>query len=251
MLLRLSLIVAILAGGAALYFTHVQVSQRITDLTSERDTEKSNAEKATQEASKAKTESRKAKEDFDKSAKELADKTTALEGATARLTEQEARANKASEELTTVKGQLTESQQKLNAYAATGVPVEQIRGLRERIENVTSERDVFGAEKVVLLRNINQLQNELSRYVGIKEVEVKLPAGLKGKVLAVDPKYNFVVLDIGGDQGVVENGKLLVNRDGKLIAKVRIAKVEPNRSIANVMPDWEQAEVAEGDQVLY
>jgi Skp family chaperone for outer membrane proteins len=251
MLLRLSLIIAILAGLAALYFTHVQVSDRITNLTTELDTAKTNADKARQDESKAKTEAKKAKEDFDKAAKDLSDKTAALNDATGRLTEQEARASKASEEATTLRGQLNETQQKLNAFIATEVPVEQIRGLRDRIEKVGVERDTYIAENKVLLRNINQLQSELSRYVGTKEVDIKLPAGLKGKVVAVDPKYNFVVLDIGGNQGVLENGKLLVNRDGKLIAKVRIAKVEPNRSIANVMPEWEQAEVLEGDQVLY
>ena len=72
-----------------------------------------------------------------------------------------------------------------------------------------------------------------------------------GKIVAVDPRYDFVVLDVGGNQGVVENGRLLVNRDGKLVAKVRVTKVEPNRSIANIMPDWKQAEIMEGDQVLY
>jgi hypothetical protein len=35
------------------------------------------------------------------------------------------------------------------------------------------------------------------------------------------------------------------------VAKVRVTKVEPNRSIANIMPDWKQAEVMEGDQVVY
>jgi cell shape-determining protein MreC len=72
-----------------------------------------------------------------------------------------------------------------------------------------------------------------------------------GKVLVVDPKYDFVVLNVGGNQGVVENGRLLVNRDGKLVAKLRVTKVEPNRSIANIVPDWKQSEVMEGDQVVY
>ena len=72
-----------------------------------------------------------------------------------------------------------------------------------------------------------------------------------GKILAVDPKYDFVVLDVGGNQGMVENGKLLVNREGKLVGKLRITKVEANRSIANIMPDWTTAELMEGDQVVH
>ena len=51
-------------------------------------------------------------------------------------------------------------------------------------------------------------------------------------------------------QGVVERGELLVNRDGKLVAKLRVTGVEPKRCIANVLPEWKQADVMEGDAVL-
>ena len=78
-----------------------------------------------------------------------------------------------------------------------------------------------------------------------------MPAGLKGTVLAVDPKYNFVVLDIGEDKGALERGEMLVNHSGRLVAKVRISSVEKNRCIANIMPGWGNADVMEGDQVLY
>jgi cell shape-determining protein MreC len=78
-----------------------------------------------------------------------------------------------------------------------------------------------------------------------------LPAGTKGEIVAVDPKFDFVVLNIGANQGVLPNAKLLVNRNGKLIAKVKITSVEPTRSIANVLSDWKQDELSEGDQVFY
>ena len=84
-----------------------------------------------------------------------------------------------------------------------------------------------------------------------EDYEVKLPAGLKGNVLVADPKYEFVVLDIGEKQGVLEDGKLLVNRRGKLIAKVRVKSVQSDRCIANVLPGWKQEDIMEGDQVVY
>ena len=85
---------------------------------------------------------------------------------------------------------------------------------------------------------------------GIRTYFVTLPASLKGKVLVADPKWNFVVLNVGEDQGVLERGELLVNRDGKLVAKVVVRSVQKDRSIANVMPGWELGEVMEGDQVI-
>src|SRR5439155_7644786 len=76
-----------------------------------------------------------------------------------------------------------------------------------------------------------------------------LPAGLKGKVVVVDPKYNFVVLDIGANKGVEPRGVLVVSRNSKLVAKVRVASVQPDRSIANIMPGWKLDQPMEGDQV--
>jgi hypothetical protein len=95
---------------------------------------------------------------------------------------------------------------------------------------------------------VNRLRNRLNIYEG-EVLKVELPAGLRGRVLAVDPKFEFVVLDIGEVDGVLEQGEMLVNRSGKLVAKVRIMSVQPNRSIANVLLDWKQADIMEGDAV--
>ena len=69
--------------------------------------------------------------------------------------------------------------------------------------------------------------------------------------MAVDPKFDFVVLDIGEDQGVLERGEMMVDRDGKLLGKVRIKSVEKDRCVANILPDWKRGEIMEGDEVLY
>ena len=79
--------------------------------------------------------------------------------------------------------------------------------------------------------------------------DIVLPADLKGKIVAVDPKWDFVVLDIGDDQGVKENGELLVSRDGKLVAKVIVRSLDKDRCIANVVPGWKLGDVIEGDEV--
>ena len=67
----------------------------------------------------------------------------------------------------------------------------------------------------------------------------------------MDPKYEFVVLNIGGNQGAKERGEMLINRNGRLIGKVRITSVLPDKSIANVIKAWKQDEPFEGDEVLY
>lgn len=250
MLLRISLVVAILAGAASLYFSHVKVADRITNLTGERDTAQAAQRTAEDAQRKAEKERRLAKDELDKKSKELDEKVATLQTVNDKLAEQEKRANKLDEDLTKVTGERNDAQQQLAAWTALGVTPAEIKNFKQQLAQTSDERDAYSEENKVLLRKNSELSTQLSRYVG-PEVDPKMPP-LKGKIVAVDPKYDFVVVNVGGNQGAVENGKLLVDRDGKLIGKLRITKVEPNTSIANIMPDWKQggADLMEGDQVI-
>ena len=108
--------------------------------------------------------------------------------------------------------------------------------------------EIVNEEKVVLQRALTRLQARLAKYEG-PDPTIRLRADLRGKILVVDPKWDFVVLNIGQDQGVLENGELLVSREGRLVAKVIVRSVEKNRCIANVVPGWKLGEVIEGDEV--
>ena len=77
-----------------------------------------------------------------------------------------------------------------------------------------------------------------------------MPSTASGKVLVSDPKWNFVVVNVGGDQGAKQFGELLVNRNGRLVAKVKISSVDKDRSVANVVPGWQIGEIMEGDLVI-
>ena len=118
----------------------------------------------------------------------------------------------------------------------------QFKELEKALEGSQQENKVLG-QKIVALKN------QLAIYI-TPEYVVPLPSSLKGKVLVTDPKWNFVIINVGQDQGVLEQGELLVNRNGRLVAKVRVRSVQKDRSIANVMPGWQLSEVVEGDQVI-
>ncbi|MBI2947667.1 MAG: hypothetical protein HYY23_08465 [Verrucomicrobia bacterium] len=251
MLLRISLVVAILAGVGGLYVSHFQVAEKLRGLSTELDDTKKGLMAAQGTAAKASSDAKKAREEADKATKALAETETNLQETRKNYNEQRARADKLFADKTETDRALNEARTEVARWRSTGVTVEQIVDLRDSANRVAKERDAFADENKILLRNVNQLEADLARYTLGREIEIKLPPGLKGKILAVDPKYDFVVLDIGGNQGVLENGQMLVNRDGKLVGKVRITKVEPNRSIANILPDWKQGDVQEGDLVLY
>jgi chromosome segregation ATPase len=64
---------------------------------------------------------------------------------------------------------------------------------------------------------------------------LKMREGLEGRVLAVNPAWNFVVLSIGDRNGVVNNAELLLKRGSQYLGKVRVTSVEPSTSIADIV----------------
>ncbi len=128
----------------------------------------------------------------------------------------------------------------------------QITALIDELAKTKQARDTYIAENKILNNKVIDLNDRWNKYFG-NNAPVILPTGLKGKIVAVDPKFDFVVLDIGKDQGVLERGEMMVeNRHGKLLGKVRITGVERDRCIANILTlDWKRGEIMEGDEVLY
>jgi uncharacterized coiled-coil protein SlyX len=77
--------------------------------------------------------------------------------------------------------------------------------------------------------------------------------GLRGQVLAVDRNWNFVVLNLGDRNGVVDNATLIVQRGASMVGRIRITSVEPSQSIADIIPNSVPAgiSVQPGDLVVY
>ncbi len=77
--------------------------------------------------------------------------------------------------------------------------------------------------------------------------------GLTGRVVAVNPGFNFVVLDVGDKQGASVGAPLIVLRDGRAIGKVKITSVEPGSAIADVVAGSMPAgqSVQPGDRVIF
>jgi hypothetical protein len=76
---------------------------------------------------------------------------------------------------------------------------------------------------------------------------------VRGTVLAVNQAYNFVVLNLGGRQGVEANTEMLVLRGGALIGKIRVSSVEPATAIGDIISNSlaRGVQVQPGDVVIY
>ena len=169
---------------------------------------------------------------------------TQLAAAQTRAAEQEQRAATLARDLTRTKQELAGAKADLAAWQAPGIPVEQLKAIMAELKKLRSQNEAR-QEEVALLAAIAKKNRPTD------DGDPALPAGLKGKVLTVDPKFDFVVLDIGAEKGAQPRGVLLVAREGELVGKVRVASVQSERSIANIIPGWKLREIKEGDQVLY
>jgi chromosome segregation ATPase len=243
------LIIAVVAGLAALAVSQLRVAPTINGLRADLESKTQEAQQAQSAASKARKEAQEAVAARQKAESELETTKADLEIASTRALQQETRANDLEGKLNVTTRERNEARDQLAEWKAFGKTVQEIQGILVENKQLLDDTKVYREENRVLVRNVNLLKNRLDRYEGTK-TKVELPAGLKGKVLAVDPKYEFVVLDVGADQGALERGELLVNRSGRLVAKVQILSVQPRHCIANVLPDWKQAEIMEGDLVV-
>ncbi len=73
---------------------------------------------------------------------------------------------------------------------------------------------------------------------------------LEGRITASDPKFVFVVLDIGSNHGVEKDMEFDVRRNGKTVGAIKIVTVKETHSVANPLKGTDGLELLEGDTVV-
>lgn len=251
MYLRIALVIALVAGLASVGVNYTQVKEKIenlqTDLSQTKDT-LSTTERNLRETSDTLRETQ---DNLKETTANLVNTRAELDQTATKLSESEKLAQQKMADLEVAEKSLTDANSKLSRWDALGVEPEGVRQMQADLRDAVVNNKALLDENGLLNKKIVRLETDLSRYTQGAQM-VMLPAELKGKVTAVDPKWEFVVLDIGSEKEVVEQGEMLVSREGKLIARVRIVSVEPNYSIASLVPGWlaEGEAINEGDTVM-
>ena len=250
MLLRVFLILAILAGIGTIAVTQFMVKPHVQSIIETRDTHEKNWKSEQGRANKLNKDLKTTQETLATTEKSLEETKTSLVAMTSRATEQERRANGLQTTLDTTKRDLTTAQQNLAAWNALSIPVEEVKRVIESEKRYRQLTAIQKEEQLVMLKENARLSNMIADLTNQDDIPVPMP-GAKGTVVAVDPKWNFVVLDVGEKGGARQKGVFLVSRNGKLVGKVRVTNVQADRSIANVVPGWQLDEILEGDQVVF
>jgi hypothetical protein len=250
MLLRISLILAILAGIGTIAVTHVKTREHLKVIIEAREKNAKDRDTATARYKKAENNLASTSNLLNQTKSTLAKTEEELTGTKQQLATVQENLNKVKADLATAIEDKKTAQAEVAKWESIGPKPEQIR---EMIVDLKKKEDAIvamGIEKQILSRQVAELDNRIKLLIGDDYV-VPLPAGTKGNVVAVDPKWNFVVLDLGAEKGMLQGGVLMVHRNSQLVGKIRINEVQPNRSIASLLPGWRLGDIEEGDQVLY
>ncbi len=125
-----------------------------------------------------------------------------------------------------------------------------ISSLESQLAEAEEEKRDLSDEIVTLNDQIKSLEKLILQLTGDDSQPV-VPYGLSGRILAVNPDWNFVILDIGSEEGLGVNAEMLVHRRDELVGKVRISSVEDHFAIAEILNDWLVRPLRRGDTVLY
>lgn len=250
MLLRICLIVTILAGAGVIALSHFKVRPHVQEIIDARNQNAADRDKEKGLKTKALAELKATKSELDTTKATLAETQTQLASAKSQAESENKRANGLKQELAKTSEELKEKQQQLARWEQVGLDPSQVKDLIASEKSLRIANQGLDEEKKVFFKKWQLAKAELEELKNPSE-EPEMPPGLRGKIVMVDPKWNFVVLNIGEKQGAVRRGVMMVSRTGRLIAKIRLSDIQPEKSIANIMPGWKLGEVMEGDQVLY
>lgn len=196
-------------------------------------------DKTTKDLNTTKQELTSTKGELEKTKADLAEREN-------KIKEVQAQFDATSKELEEKKADLQKIQEALPA----GIPIDQVaskfKEFQENLVTLDQEKKVLGDQ----LTKLTAQNKKLEEFVQNRKNGV-MPAGLTGHILAINKDFNFVVLDIGHMQGVVENLPMMVHRGGNLIGKVMITSAENSIAIADIIPDWKKEEFQEGDLVSF
>jgi flagellar biosynthesis chaperone FliJ len=249
-MLRICLIIAIVAGLAAGAVSFFKVQDIITTTRQARD--EWNGKYTNEFAAHTKTKAtlKKTAADLETTTKTLVQTKSDLDAANTKVGELDKQNSDLTAKLEKTTGERDDAQQQLEKWRLVGLTPEQVKGVITNLETTLKEKTALIAENKVVAASRDDWKNKYTALVGA-DAPVELPAGLKGRVLVVDPKYDFVILNIGDDQGAKTRGEMLVDRDGKLLGKVRISSVQKDSCVANIISGWKRGVIMEGDEVLY
>lgn len=164
------------------------------------------------------------------------------------LQQERDRSSSLSEELVAVRHHLEETAGRL---------AEGTRNARELQLRLAAMQEQMTQLQGELALTLQDRQNGATASAGTSPVQLERVVvssgesiGLAGRVVSVHKDWNFVIVDIGWD-AVHVGDTLSIVREGRVIAKARVDRVQQEICAATLLPGWETSEVHVNDLVKF
>jgi multidrug efflux pump subunit AcrA (membrane-fusion protein) len=258
----LTLILSVVFFIVSVMVNATHIDQRAKATASKAEADKANQEKATLQEKLEQTKRELAIEQMARRTA-LASLQTQVSQIAADLTEKE----KQLRDLTSAHTTLVATEKTTTETLKTRITENDL--LREQIKSARQDRDQIFQRLVGMKDTFNRLQGDYDRLferhaelnnnynlaaekfqaLGIKpDTDLGVPPAVNGTVLAVATN-GLLQVSLGHDDGIRENMELDVHRGGSYIGKVKVTKVTPNNSIAEVLTKYQKGYVQAGDRV--
>lgn len=100
----------------------------------------------------------------------------------------------------------------------------------ETPEQLRQNIDAIETEKARISAELKEVQKRLEGMPRPKPIEAKV----SGKVLAINPGWNFLIVSLGKKSGLRSDGELMIYRSGKLIGRARVSRIEQASSVCDI-----------------
>jgi len=155
----------------------------------------------------------------------------------------------AERDLSAAKDQIARLEGDLQKAAEDAKAIEELEKTESDKEKVEQELTKVREEKTKLEIELQKRTGSIPGSVDVGDVKVQTGRRFSGKVLVVNKRYDFVVIDLGKDHGMETGVVLILHRGRKFMGKVIVEKVYERMSAAALLRDWMQGEVEVGDGV--
>ena len=233
--------------------THFQQTKAdLAATTSDRD---STHKKLTSTSNDLKSEQDKATslgKDVEKLQQSVTDIQASLDKTTADKTDLQKQLADKETELSQQKSDLDAKDARIAELSKGSNTVTQASPQQDELKKQLEEKEILNNSLQAKLKESDSLIADFRQKEADRKAKI-MRNGLEGRILAVNPSWNFVILSLGDKNGVVNNAELLINRGGQLIGKVRITSVEPSTSVADIVVNSVRSglTVQPGDTVIY
>ncbi len=125
--------------------------------------------------------------------------------------------------------------------------------LKDQLDRALQEKNAAG-EQITYLQGLEEgLRNKIKRLLTKSDVDLGAimvnPTSLQGTILRANSQYNFIIIDLGKNDGVRVGTAFIASRGGRQLGSISIEKVYDELSVGKADFAWNADEIGPNDTV--